>query len=147
MNLCVIKKTCKKLSNRIYFQFFGDIFIKQRFLIKQRSLFRYFIFRKLRKPIRMVHFLVEHSFPFQSLKLVSGIEASLLESKLLFRNHNFVSNLLKQLLFEASFPTCYYHSNLKKISIPETTLSFRKRCFNSRNEDSNLTWNNKLDLK
>ena len=56
------------------------------------------------------------------------IETLLLESKLLFEDESFVSNLLKQFRFEALFPTYYCNSNLK--------LCFQNQSFDSGIEAS-----------
>ena len=56
------------------------------------------------------------------------IETLLLESKLLFEDESFVSNLLKQFKFEALFSTCYCNSNLK--------LCFQNQSFDSGIEPS-----------
>ena len=50
---------------------------------------------------------------FRNQSLVLGMKALFPKSKLFFQDQIFVPDLLKQFIFEASFPNCYYNSNSK----------------------------------
>ena len=83
-------------------------------------------------------FKFEASFPELKLRFFN--------QPFFFRNRSFIYNLRNQFTFEALFPTAYYGliSNLcsenrsfncgKEVSIPGTTVWFRKQSFDSRNE-------------